>query len=151
TQEDQLFAAPILENVAFFDHNLNQQRVTESLRSVGLYDEITAMPMGLQTLLGDIGINLSGSQKQRLLLARALYKRPDILILDEATSHLNDHNQLLVHDALKRTGKIHVLFAHKEELISSTDRVFILHEGQLIERLSGDTSNLYPNNDETSE
>ncbi|MET0119944.1 MAG: ATP-binding cassette domain-containing protein [Candidatus Thiodiazotropha sp. 6PLUC9] len=149
TQEDQLFAAPILENVAFFDHNLNQQRVTESLRSVGLYEEITAMPKGLQTMVGDIGTNLSGSQKQRLLLARALYKRPNILILDEATSYLDKGINAQIHDALNRTDIIYVSFTQKEVLISPTDRVFILHEGQLVERSSGDTLYQMPTNDDT--
>ncbi|MEJ2609071.1 MAG: ATP-binding cassette domain-containing protein [Candidatus Thiodiazotropha sp.] len=141
-QEDQLFAGSILENVAFFDSDLKTEEVMECLQRAGIYEEVKAMPMGMQTLVGDMGTTLSGGQKQRILVARALYKQPEILVLDEATSHLDKDNQAHVHAALRSTGKTHISITHREELLSPTDRVFILNEGQLLEKPSGAANHL---------
>jgi ATP-binding cassette subfamily B protein RaxB len=130
-QDDQLFAGSIMENVAFFDPNLDIEWIIDCLQQAGLYKEVLSMPMGLQTLVGDMGTTLSGGQKQRLLVARALYKRPQIMILDEATSHLDKENQEQVHRALKRTGRTHISITHRLELVSPSDRIFTLQNGQL--------------------
>jgi ATP-binding cassette subfamily B protein RaxB len=139
-QDDQLFAGSVLENVAFFDPNLDTDRAIDSLQQACLYEEVLTMPMGLQTLVGDMGTTLSGGQKQRLLVARALYKRPEILILDEATSHLDKENQQKVHQALKNLGQTHISITHREELIETTDRLYVLHQGQLIEKSATPTA-----------
>ncbi|MET0029029.1 MAG: peptidase domain-containing ABC transporter [Candidatus Thiodiazotropha sp.] len=131
-QDDQLFAGSILENVAFFDPNLDVERVIDCLKQAALYEEVQSMPMGMQTLVGDMGTTLSGGQKQRLLVARALYKRPEILILDEATSHLDKMNQALVHQALRNMGRTHISITHREELLEADDRVFDLRDGKLV-------------------
>ncbi len=130
-QDDQLFAGSILENVAFFDPSLDMERVIECLKQAALYEEVQAMPMGMQTLVGDMGTTLSGGQKQRLLVARALYKQPEILILDEATSHLDKTNQAFVHQALRAAGRTHISITHREELLEAADRMFVLHNGKL--------------------
>lgn len=88
-QDDALLAGSILDNISFFDPQTDRDRAEECARMACLHEEIEAMPMGYQTLIGDLGTSLSGGQKQRLLLARALYKKPKILFLDEATSHLD--------------------------------------------------------------
>ncbi len=138
-QNDQLFAGSIMENVAFFDSNLDLELVIDCLKKASLYEEVLAMPMGLQTLVGDMGTTLSGGQKQRLLVARALYRRPQVVILDEATSHLDKENQKHVHSALKSAGRTHISITHRQELVSPADRVYILHDGQLATQTAGGT------------
>jgi hypothetical protein len=88
-QDDTLFAGSIAENICFFDPRPDNERIEECARLAAIHKDIEAMPMGYQTLVGDMGTVLSGGQKQRVTLARALYKQPQVLLLDEATSHLD--------------------------------------------------------------
>jgi ATP-binding cassette, subfamily B, bacterial CvaB/MchF/RaxB len=119
---------------SFLDPNLDMERVIECLKQSALYEEVQAMPMGMQTLVGDMGTTLSGEQKQRLLVARTLYQQPEILILHEATSHLDMTNQAVVHQAPRAMGRTHISITHREELLEAADRVFVLHEGKLTPR-----------------
>lgn len=89
------------------------------------------MPMAYNTLVGDIGIGLSGGQKQRILLARALYKRPKILVLDEATSHLDALNEQAVNSAVKNTALTRIVVAHRQETIKMAERVIVLQKGEI--------------------
>lgn len=91
------------------------------------------MPLGYQTLVGGMGSSLSGGQKQRILMARALYKEPQILALDEATSHLDVRNERLVSDALAKMKLTRILVAHRPETIRSTERVVVVEHGQVRE------------------
>jgi ATP-binding cassette, subfamily B, bacterial CvaB/MchF/RaxB len=88
-QDDQLLSGSIADNICFFDPHLDQEKMTSCAQMAGIHDEIMAMPMGYSSLIGDMGSSLSGGQKQRVLLARALYKDPKILFLDEGTAHLD--------------------------------------------------------------
>ena len=84
------------------------------------------MPMGYNTLIGDMGTVLSGGQKQRLLIARALYRQPSVLLLDEATSHLDLASERAVNAAIRATRVTRIIIAHRPETIRSTDRVIVL-------------------------
>ncbi len=134
-QDDQLFAGSVGDNISFFDPTPVQQRIEESAQLAAIHNEILAMPMGYNTLVGDIGSGLSGGQKQRILLARALYKTPKMLCLDEATSHLDIWNEQLVNAAIKRIQLTRVIVAHRPETIAMAQRVVVLERGQIVRDL----------------
>jgi ATP-binding cassette subfamily B protein RaxB len=125
-QEDQLLAGSIAENIAFFDPQPDDKMIEAVARVAAVHDEIHQMPMGYQTLVGDLGTSLSGGQKQRVLLARALYKRPKILVLDEATSHLDVFNERRVNQAIAGLQLTRIVVAHRPETIASAGRVISL-------------------------
>ena len=93
------------------------------------------MPMGYHSLIGDMGSSLSGGQKQRLLLARALYREPKLLFLDEATSHLDVANERLVNQAVRELALTKVIVAHRPETIASADRVLVMEQGRIVQEL----------------
>jgi ATP-binding cassette, subfamily B, bacterial CvaB/MchF/RaxB len=125
-QDDHLLAGSIAENIAFFDDAPDDRRIETVARQAAIHDEIHAMPMGYQTLVGDLGTSLSGGQKQRVLLARALYKQPKILVLDEATSHLDIDNERRVTHAIAQLPLTRIVIAHRPETIAGAGRVIDL-------------------------
>ncbi len=131
-QEDRLFRGAILDNITFFAQDSDLAWAQHCAELAQLHDDIIALPMGYQTLIGEMGNSLSGGQKQRLLLARALYKRPQLLILDEATSHLDVTNEIMIGNTLRNLGLTILLIAHRPETIASADRVVALEGGKLI-------------------
>ncbi|QRX83996.1 peptidase domain-containing ABC transporter [Glaciimonas sp. PAMC28666] len=134
-QDDVLFAGSIADNICFFDPAADRDWIAECARLAAIHDDITVMPMAYNTLVGDMGTVLSGGQKQRVLLARALYKRPKILFLDEATSHLDIARERSVNDAVKSLNITRVIVAHRPETIASADRVMVLEDGRLTQRM----------------
>jgi len=130
-QDDQLLAGSIEANIALVEPGPDRERVEACARLAAIHDEIVAMPMGYETLVGDMGSSLSGGQKQRVLLARALYKRPDVLFLDEATSHLDIHREALINDSIRRLSLTRVVVAHRPQTIASVDRVVVLVDGAI--------------------
>jgi ATP-binding cassette subfamily B protein RaxB len=130
-QEDVLLAGSLQDNIAFFDARADQARVEECARLAAIHHEIAAMPMGYQTLVGDLGSSLSGGQKQRVLLARAMYKQPKILALDEATSHLDVANEHKVNQALGHMRLTRIMVAHRRETIEAAERVVALQGGRI--------------------
>jgi ATP-binding cassette subfamily B protein RaxB len=128
-QDDVLFAGSLADNISFFDSGADQAWIEECARLASIHEDITLMPMGYNTLVGDMGTVLSGGQKQRVLLARALYKRPRILFLDEATSHLDLAREQAVNAAIQSLNITRVIVAHRPETIASADRVIALDFG----------------------
>lgn len=132
-QDDVLMTGSLIDNISFFDSQPDLARVHLCAQLAQVDDEITRMPMGFHTLVGDLGSGLSGGQKQRLLLARALYKNPHVLALDEATSHLDLINEHAVTHALARMNLTRLLIAHRPETIAAAQRVVQLREGQVFD------------------
>ncbi|WP_156861035.1 peptidase domain-containing ABC transporter [Casimicrobium huifangae] len=130
-QNDALMAGSLAENIACFDPVLDQARVEAVAALAQIHEEIVAMPMGYQTLVGDMGSTLSGGQRQRILLARALYKQPMILALDEATSSLDADNERHVNQAVKTLPLTRITIAHRQETINAAQRVIVLGRGQV--------------------
>lgn len=127
-QDDQLFAGSVADNICFFAECPDPQRIEDCARLAALHDEIEAMPMGYNTLVGDMGTVLSGGQKQRLMIARALYRGPSVLLLDEATSQLDVATEKAISAALGSLHVTRIIVAHRPETIRSADRVISLDE-----------------------
>jgi len=135
-QDDQLFAGSVAENIAFGEEGFDSERIETAARLAAVHDEIAAMPMGYHSLIGDMGTTLSGGQKQRVILARALYRLPRILFLDEATSHLDVERERLVNEAVRELKLTKVIIAHRPETIASADRVLVMQGGRIVEEAS---------------
>ena len=131
-QEDALFAGSIAENIAFFDSEIDMARVVHVATLACIHREIIAKPMGYETLVGDMGSALSGGEKQRILLARALYRRPKILFMDEGTSNLDVATERDVNVSIKSLGVTRIIVAHRPETIRTADRVATLVDGKLV-------------------
>lgn len=131
-QDDQLFAGSIADNISFFDPHLDFQRIHRAAERAAVHLDIAEMPMGYQTLIGDMGSALSGGQKQRVVLARALYREPRLLVLDEATSHLDVVKERLVNDAVRQLPLTRIIVAHRPETIASADRVLVMDRGRIV-------------------
>jgi ATP-binding cassette, subfamily B, bacterial CvaB/MchF/RaxB len=132
-QDDQLFAGSFAENISFFDPHQDQSRIEAASRLAAIHDDVMKMPMGYNTLVGDMGTTLSGGQKQRVILARALYKKPRLLFLDEATSHLDTGTESLVNQAVKRLSMTRITIAHRPQTLQMAERLVILGGGRVQE------------------
>lgn len=133
-QDDRLFSGSIADNISFFDPDADAQTIRAVAAAASIDDEIQRMPMGYETPVGDMGSSLSGGQKQRILLARALYRKPAILVLDEATSHLDTDRE---HDINRVVGALpmtRIIVAHRKETIASAQRIVRLDgRGRIVE------------------
>ncbi|MDC9606359.1 peptidase domain-containing ABC transporter [Xenorhabdus griffiniae] len=138
-QDDKLFAASLMDNISSFDSQPNLEWIYECAKAAAIHDEIMAMPMQYETMIGDMGSILSGGQKQRVSLARALYKRPRILFLDEATSDLDVFNERKINEAVKQMSITRIFVAHRPETIAVADRIYNLKDKAFIkfERKTG--------------
>jgi ATP-binding cassette subfamily B protein RaxB len=122
-QEDRLFAGSIAENIAGFSPSPDRERIQQIAKVAAIHEEIIRMPMGYETLVGDMGSSLSGGQMQRIVLARALYRGPRILLLDEATSHLDEENERAINEAIRRLPISRVIVAHRRSTLDMADRI----------------------------
>ncbi len=131
-QDDTLFAGSLADNICFFDAQPDLEHMERCAQQAAIDADIEAMPMRYQTLVGDMGTVLSGGQKQRILMARALYKRPGLLILDEATSHLDIRREAQVNAHLAALSITRILIAHRPETIGSAERVIAIDKGKIV-------------------
>jgi ATP-binding cassette subfamily B protein RaxB len=129
-QDDTLFSGTIRDNITMFDPAPDEDLVKSCAHTACILQDIQNMPMGFLTLIGDMGSALSGGQKQRVLLARALYKQPKLLFLDEATSHLDIVTEMQVNQAIKNLGITRIMVAHREATLRLADRVIHIAEAQ---------------------
>lgn len=125
-QHDKLFSGSIRENICSFADEADEVWMKECARASYIHEVIMRMPMGYETLIGELGEGLSGGQKQRLFIARALYKKPSILFLDEATSALDNESEAMVNRAIRELSITRIIVAHRESTIASADRVITL-------------------------
>lgn len=137
-QDDSLFAGSIADNIALFDDAPDMGRIAAVASAAAIHDDICRMPMGYETLVGDMGSSLSGGQKQRVLLARALYRQPKLLVMDEGTAHLDAVTEQTVNAAVGQMGITRIIIAHRSETISAAQRIFVAAGGKLHE-LARDT------------
>lgn len=121
-QEDKLFSGSIADNICSFADHKDLERMVACVQLCNMHDDIMAMPMGYETMLSELGGGLSGGQKQRLLIARALYRQPSILFLDEATSHLDLDNEAKINQAISSLKITRIFIAHRPSTIDSADR-----------------------------
>lgn len=132
-QDDRLLSGSIADNIAFFDPDLDMAKVYAAAYAAQVHDQIMQMPMQYQSLIGDMGSTLSGGQKQRVLLARALYRQPAILILDEGTANLDVETEETIAELLSQMGITRIVVAHRPALLNRAGRVLSLTDGRLVE------------------
>jgi ATP-binding cassette subfamily B protein RaxB len=136
-QDDILFQGTVAENISFFEMPIDAERVKRCAIQANIAADIEAMPLGYYSLLAEAAADISGGQKQRLFIARALYHAPRVLFLDEATSHLDSESERLVSDAIRRVPMTRVLIAHRRETIATAQRVLVMRDGQVTEVPAG--------------
>jgi len=140
-QEVMLFADTIQENIRFGRPEASNQEIEDAAKAANALEFIQSFPEGMNTQVGDRGIQLSGGQKQRIAIARAILKNPAILILDEATSALDSESEKLVQDALDRlmTNRTAIVIAHRLSTIRKADKIIVLQDGKIIEEGNHET------------
>ena len=136
SQEPTIFAGTVLENVAMGNPSATMEQVVAAVRAAGLEEVVAKMPSRFETMLGERGANLSGGQRQRIAIARALLRNPDILIFDEATSHLDTATERAIQKSMRTelAGRTVVLVAHRLSTIRHADIIYVLHDGEIAER-----------------
>jgi ATP-binding cassette, subfamily B, bacterial CvaB/MchF/RaxB len=131
-QGDCLFTGSVADNISFFTADADQRRIEECARLAAIHADIAALPMAYNTLVGFMGSTLSAGQQQRILLARALYARPAVLILDEATSHLDARREAAIAAAVAQLGMTRIIVAHRRETLAAADRIVRLDAGRIV-------------------
>jgi ABC-type multidrug transport system fused ATPase/permease subunit len=134
-QEVILFGGSIRENIAYGHSEASDEAIREAAQQANALEFIERFPEGLDTMVGERGVQLSGGQKQRVAIARAILKNPKILILDEATSSLDSESEKLVQDALDKLmmNRTTIMIAHRLSTVRQADRILVMQEGQIVE------------------
>jgi len=128
-QDDLLFSGTVSDNIAFFDPDMDMGKVEAAARTAGIENEILSMPMGYLSLISDMGSGLSGGQRQRILLARALYREPAMLFLDEGTANLDTENESRIMDALAAMNITRLVIAHRPAAMVGADHILRVEGG----------------------
>ncbi|WP_343674783.1 peptidase domain-containing ABC transporter [Chitinophaga sp.] len=134
-QDGHIFAGTIAENIAIAEKDIDRERIMHAARIACIHDFITELPMGYNTRVGSVGIPLSGGQRQRLLIARAIYKEPELLLFDEATSSLDANNEKQIMENLQEffKGRTVVIIAHRLSTVKNADQIIVLNNGVIAE------------------
>lgn len=133
SQDDRLLSGSIADNIAFFDPEMDMQRVVKAAAAAQVHEDIIRMPMQYLTLVGDMGSVLSGGQRQRIFLARALYRQPRLLVLDEGTANLDEASERAIADLIGALPITRIVIAHRPELIRRASRRLTFERGTLRE------------------
>lgn len=131
-QDDVLLTGTIAENISMFDEAPDPEKIKAAARTACIHEDIERMPMGYRTLVGDMGSSLSGGQQQRLMIARAVYRQPRLLVMDEATAHLDVVTESKVIKAIKELGLTCIMAAHRPDVIASASRIIALAGGSTL-------------------
>ena len=136
TQETYLFHDTIRTNLTYAEMDATQDEIEAAARAANIHNFIIDLPDGYDTIVGERGYRLSGGEKQRIALARVILKNPKILVLDEATSHLDSESEALIQDALKRVmaGRTSIVIAHRLSTILAADQILVMDRGRIVER-----------------
>ena len=136
TQEPYLFHDSIRANLVYADPGADDARITAACRAANIHDFIAALPAGYDTVVGERGYRLSGGEKQRIAIARVVLKDPRLLILDEATSHLDTRSEALIQEALTRViaNRTAIVIAHRLSTILAADQILVFDCGGIVER-----------------
>ena len=136
TQDSHMFHDSIYANLLYADSKVSKNEIENACRAAQIWDFIEGLPNGLDTVVGERGHRLSGGEKQRLAIARLLLKKPSLVILDEATAHLDSENEALVQAALKEVlkNRTSIVIAHRLSTIVNADQIFVIDSGSIVER-----------------
>lgn len=130
-QNEGLISGTVTDNITLFDEHVDQDKLNYASQMASIFEDITRMPMQFNSLVGDMGTSLSGGQVQRLLLARAIYRSPSILVLDEATSQLDVPTEKLINESLRRLNITRLVVAHRPDTVEAADRVYFVAGGTI--------------------
>jgi ABC-type bacteriocin transporter len=136
-QKIDLFAGNVIDNIAVGDFTPNMELIIDICKSIGILEFVESLPNGFNTYLGENGATLSGGQKQRIAIARALYKQPEVLVLDEATSSLDSTSENYIQKAIERLrqdNKTIVIIAHRLSTVINADEIVVLQKGNVLEQ-----------------
>ena len=135
-QDGYIFSGTIVENITFSDSFINEEKISFAIKTAELEETIKKLPMQLNTQIGESGISLSGGEKQRLYIARAIYKDPDFIFFDEATSNLDTINENKIMTNLNEylNNKTAVIIAHRLSTVKNADNIVVLKNGEIVEQ-----------------
>jgi ATP-binding cassette subfamily B protein len=136
TQETYLFHDTVAANLRYAKPDASQEELEEAARAANIHEMISRLGDGYETMVGERGYRLSGGEKQRIAIARVLLENPKILILDEATSHLDSRSETLIQEALEQLmkGRTSLVIAHRLSTVRAADQILVIDEGEIVER-----------------